>query len=139
VQALIANPGPDGTISLREALLAANNTGGTNPITITFASTLAGQSIFPVNNMFIQRDGITLQGFLDNTHQPAVTIDASQFTDSRAVLNDDGSSNFAVRFLLFVNIQRSAGYASSASAPRRIIFKSAISRFRVMYSATRRG
>jgi hypothetical protein len=117
VQALIANPGPDGTISLREALLAANNTGGTNPITITFASALAGHSIFPVHNMFIQRDGITLQGVLDNTHQPVVTIDASQFTDSRALLNDDGSSNFAVRFLRFVNIQGSAGYAFIGISP----------------------
>jgi hypothetical protein len=117
VQALIANPGPDGTISLREALLAANDTGGTNPITITFASALAGQSIFPVHNMFIQRDGITLQGLLDNTHQPVVTIDASQFTDSRALLNDDGSSNFAVRFLRFVNIQGSAGFAFIGISP----------------------
>jgi len=40
--ALIANPGPDG-ISLREALLAANNAVG--PHIITFAGQLAGQTI----------------------------------------------------------------------------------------------
>jgi hypothetical protein len=39
--ALIANPGPDATISLREALLAANNVPGPN--TITFAPALAGK------------------------------------------------------------------------------------------------
>ncbi len=46
--ALIANPGPDG-ISLREALLAANNATGSGTITITFASALAGQTIVPTS------------------------------------------------------------------------------------------
>jgi hypothetical protein len=108
VQTLLGNPGSDGTISLREALLAANNTGGTNPITITFALTLTGQSIFPVNQMFIQRDGITLQGFLDNTHQPAVTIDASQLVDPFVLF--ETAAKVAVRSLRFANIQSSAGF-----------------------------
>jgi hypothetical protein len=108
VQALLANPGPDGTISLREALLAANNTGGTDVITITFAQALAGQSIFPQHTMFILRDGITILGFVDNTHQPAVTIDASQLIDPYVLL--EAASNVSVKFLRFVNIQESTGF-----------------------------
>jgi hypothetical protein len=49
--ALIANPGPDG-ISLREALLAANNATGSGVVTITFAGTLAGTTI-AVNRRWI--------------------------------------------------------------------------------------
>ncbi len=43
IAALIANPGPDGVISLREAILAANNTLGLDEI--TFAPALVGQTI----------------------------------------------------------------------------------------------
>ena len=37
INALIGTPGPDGRISLREAILAADNTASGSPITITFA------------------------------------------------------------------------------------------------------
>jgi PKD repeat protein len=74
--ALIANPGPDG-ISLREALLAANNATGSGTITVTFASALAGATIALTERFApITRDQITLTG-LTSSGQPAITVDAS--------------------------------------------------------------
>jgi hypothetical protein len=81
--ALIANPGPDG-ISLREALLAANNAPG--PHTITFAQALAGQTIvLSASFAPITRDQITIAG-LTNNGQPNITIDASQSTGTGCTL-----------------------------------------------------
>jgi hypothetical protein len=75
--ALIANPGPDG-ISLREALLAANNATGSGVITVTFASALAGATITLTERFApITRNQITLIG-LSSNGQPNITIDASQ-------------------------------------------------------------
>ncbi len=62
IDALINNPGTDGTISLREALTAANNT--TGPSTITFDST-----------QFSTPQTITLTGGqLSLTHSATTTI-----------------------------------------------------------------
>jgi hypothetical protein len=81
---LIANPGPDGTISLREALLAANNTPGPN--TISFAPALAGQTIALTNRFApITRDGITITGPTSNG-QPNITINPSAASNPGAVL-----------------------------------------------------
>ena len=79
--ALIANPGPDG-ISLREALVAANNATGFGTITITFAPSLAGATI-ALTKQFppITRNQITVSG-LTNNGQPDITIDASTLSDT---------------------------------------------------------
>ncbi len=46
IAALIANPGPDGQISLREAVLASNNSGGSNVINLAAGTyTLTGASL----------------------------------------------------------------------------------------------
>src|SRR5437660_300666 len=73
---LIANPGQDGTISLREALLAANNTPESN--TISFVPGLAGKTIV-INTRFapITNNGLTIAGLTSNG-QPNITIDPSQ-------------------------------------------------------------
>jgi hypothetical protein len=71
-QALTANPGPDG-ISLREAVLAVNNAVG--PHTITFAATLAGQTINITSQLYITRDGITITGLSTPDGQPNITLD----------------------------------------------------------------
>src|ERR1700692_4606538 len=72
--ALIANPGPDG-ISLREALLAANNATGSGTITVTFASALAGQTIAPSSAngccYILSRDSVAGIGFGRARGQPA--------------------------------------------------------------------
>ena len=83
--ALIANPGPDG-ISLREALLAANNATGSDTITVTFASALAGATIALTERFApITRNQITLAGLTSNG-QPNITIDASQSTGAGCTL-----------------------------------------------------
>src|SRR6185312_3449215 len=76
-QALKSNPGPDG-ISLREALLAANNAPG--PHTITFVPSLAGKTItLGATLPPITRDGITITGRLKNA-KPAITINGKAAT-----------------------------------------------------------
>jgi hypothetical protein len=79
--ALIANPGPDG-ISLREALLAANNATGSGTITITFAPSLAGTTIALTERFApITRSQITLAGLTSNG-RPNITIDATNVDNS---------------------------------------------------------
>ncbi len=77
--ALIASPGADG-ISLREAIAAANNAVGPGAITITFAPTLAGQTITPNTGCCytITRDSVAIVGLVDSNGQPTVTINAAK-------------------------------------------------------------
>jgi hypothetical protein len=97
--ALIANPGPDG-ISLREALLAANNATGTGTITVTFASALAGATITLTERFApITRNQITLTGLTSNG-QPNITIDASQSTGAGCTLFV-AASQFSISGLRF--------------------------------------
>ena len=99
--ALKADPGPDG-ISLREAIIAANNRRG--PHTITFARKLAGKSIAPSTVLpEITRDGISIVGLVDINGQPTVTLDASA-TD-HPILLFIKASDFAVRSLRIVGLQ----------------------------------
>jgi len=84
--ALIADPGPDG-ISLREAILAANNTPG--PHTITFSVSLTGATVALTSPLMVTRDGVTLTGLSIPSGQPAITLDGQGITDpswSSAVL-----------------------------------------------------
>jgi hypothetical protein len=83
--ALIANPGADG-ISLREALLAANNATGSGTITVTFAPALAGATIALTERFApITRDQITLTGLTSNG-QPAITVDATNASNPGPIL-----------------------------------------------------
>ena len=83
--ALIANSGADG-ISLREALLAANNATGSGTVTITFASALAGQTITLTERFApITRSQITLAGLTSNG-QPNVSINASGASNPGPIL-----------------------------------------------------
>ena len=71
--ALIASPGPDG-ISLREALIACNNSPG--PHAISFAVLLNGQAINLTSRIVITRDGISIAGNLGVDGKPAITLNA---------------------------------------------------------------
>lgn len=75
--ALVANPGPDG-ISLREAIEAANNAPG--PHTITFAPSMAGQTIAPTSPLLMTRDGVTLIGLEAPGGQPSIMLDGAGIT-----------------------------------------------------------
>ncbi|MGO9602208.1 MAG: hypothetical protein ACLQAT_02180 [Candidatus Binataceae bacterium] len=72
--ALVSNPGSDG-ISLREAVLAANNVQG--PHIITFSPGLSGKTIALGNDLNITRDNVTVTGFPDGPGKPAVTINTA--------------------------------------------------------------
>ena len=70
VQALVANPGPDG-ISLREALKVTNTIPGA--YTIRFASSLSGQTIALTSNLpVLVGGGVTVNGEIGG--QPGITI-----------------------------------------------------------------
>lgn len=75
---LTASPGPDG-ISLREAILAANGTGGTQAVEITFTQTMAGRTISVASRLpLLHRDHVRISGLISAEGEPAVTIDARQ-------------------------------------------------------------
>lgn len=83
--ALIGDPGPDG-ISLREALLAANNATGAGFITIVFAPSLTGATIALTTRFApVTRGQIALVGLTSNG-QPVITIDATSASNPGAVL-----------------------------------------------------
>ena len=101
--ALIANPGPDG-ISLREALLAANNATGSGTITVTFASALAGQTIAPSSAngccYIVSRDSVAVIGLIGPDGQPAVTVDATNMF----ILFSVTASNFTLQSLRIIGM-----------------------------------
>lgn len=78
VEALFANPGPDG-ISLREAIVASNNT--IDPETIEFTSELKGDSIrvgSASNEGLILTGGcLIINGDIDDDKIPDITLDGS--------------------------------------------------------------
>jgi len=74
IAALIGNPGTDGMISLREAILASNNTPGAN--TITFDPSLAGQPIVLAQGELTISNAVTITGLgASNT-----TLDAQRLS-----------------------------------------------------------
>jgi hypothetical protein len=124
--ALIANPGPDG-ISLREALLAANNATGSGTITVTFASALASATITLTKPFApITRSQITLTGLTSNG-QPDITIDASQLSSPSPVpIMFVAASSFAMSGLKFPSIPTNfvgiqiGGSSQTVSSPSQI-------------------
>ena len=98
IAALQASPGPDG-ISLREAILAANNTAGVDDI--TFADALSGQSIVLAQGQLelIQGTRVDASALADN-----IVVDANDL--SRVMLFSGASGDLALKNLTLQN-----GYA----------------------------
>lgn len=72
----IANlPGADGKVSLREAIVAANNTPGQH--TISFASNLNGKTIVLTSPLFLCGGNTTLNGDINGDDAPDVTVDGT--------------------------------------------------------------
>jgi hypothetical protein len=104
--ALIANPGSDG-ISLREALLAANNATGSGTITITFVPSLAGATIALTAPFApVTRSQITLTGLTHNG-QPNITLDATNASNPGAILFIAASS-FTMTGMNIINLPTNA-------------------------------
>ena len=101
--ALIANNGGDG-ISLREAILAAGNATGSGNITITFASSLAGQTITPSSSngccYTITRDSVTIAGLTGADGAPAITVDATNMYTVFSVT----ASNFTLKSMNIIGM-----------------------------------
>jgi hypothetical protein len=94
------SPGPDG-ISLREAIIAANNVAG--PHTIAFDAALAGKRIVLSAPLpAIRRNGITISGLKQPNGQPDLTIDGRGATANGPTLFLAASS-FTMRWLRFVH------------------------------------
>src|SRR5215813_723461 len=70
----VANlPGTDGKVSLREAIIAANNTPGSK--TITFAPGLSGATIVLTGPLYLCGGHTTLNGDVNGDNTPDVTVD----------------------------------------------------------------
>jgi Right handed beta helix region/Divergent InlB B-repeat domain len=105
VVALNRKPGRDG-ISLREALLAADRTGGSATVYILFSSRLNGKTIEIRSELPpIHRDHLVLEGIAPNGSPAKVTLDGS-----RAPLRKLGelllvqASNVTIRWLRFTGV-----------------------------------
>ena len=101
--ALVADPGADG-ISLREALLAANNAAG--PIEISFAPNLAGQTLSPTSALPpISHNGVMLTGATNSSGDPTVTISgADQSGDVTGGLLTVRASDVTIQHLRFIQL-----------------------------------
>lgn len=92
VSALLANPGADG-ISLREAILATNNSPGT--FTIDFAPSLAGATIALSSQLpALRGGGVTINGDVNVDGKPSVTLnEAPNYTGAGTGFTIASSSN----------------------------------------------
>lgn len=130
---LEADAGPDG-ISLREAIDAANRSGGRH--TIRFAPGMDGRTILVRGAYYVTADSVTLLGLRDASGRPTVTLDGSAF-DERAsaphVHEPDiltiHASGFRMSHMRIVNVKHRAvvvqagprhGGGSGAAAVRNV-------------------
>lgn len=78
VEALAANPGPDGT-SLREAIEATNRDPGTS--TINFSPSLNGATIAMSEQLHLEGGNVLINGDIDADGLPDVTLDGTSSED----------------------------------------------------------
>lgn len=101
--ALQINPGADG-ISLREAILAANNAVG--PHDIVFSPTLAGQAIALASSLSLTRDDISITGLATPDGRPNLILDASRVANIVISLR---ASGFTLRLVHVTGIGAAGG------------------------------
>ncbi|MBK5965525.1 hypothetical protein CCR95_15875 [Thiocystis minor] len=70
ISALITTPGADGKISLREAIIAANNTAGADTIAFNIGGLVMVQTIFPTTPLPPITDTVTIDGYTQPTASP---------------------------------------------------------------------
>ena len=104
VAALNANPGPDG-ISLREALTAADATGGSATVYIMFSAALNGAIIeVPSALPPITRNHVVVEGVAPDGSPARVALDGRQASSSMIDLLYVGASEVTVRWLRFTGV-----------------------------------
>jgi hypothetical protein len=128
IAALISNPGVDGNISLREAILAGDNTPGAN--SIAFASTLSAHPILLTQGELLISNAVTITGLgaasstVDAQHNSrifditaaagAVTLDGLTLTNGQATAQNGGAIGSQSPALLTV---RNSIIASNTATP----------------------
>jgi len=116
---LIANPGPDG-ISLREAILAANNNAG--PHQITVVSTLSGSKIILQSPLpEITQDSISLIGTDGFSELPGVTVSGPSGTQDFRLFKVSGSNFTLARFRLTGSRGTGGGILTFRSASSSVL------------------
>ena len=104
VAALNANPGTDG-ISLREALLVADATGGSATVYIMFSAALNGQTIEVLSELPpINRDHVVLEGVAPDGSAARVTLDGRDASSTLIALLYVEASEVTVRWLHFTGM-----------------------------------
>jgi len=104
VAALNANPGTDG-ISLREALLAADATGGSATVYIMFSAALNSQTIEVTSELPpIKRDHVVLEGVAPDGSPARVTLDGRDASATMISLLYVQAAEVTVRWLRFTGM-----------------------------------
>ena len=113
IEALLADPGPDGLVSLREAINAANQTLGLK--LISFSSELKGSVIilgqaqtFEEPRLFITMDQITVNGDVDDDGVSDITLDGTALDSNYSSAFVLSASQVTVENLQFVGFQKFA-------------------------------
>ena len=115
---LLANKGADGFISLREAIIAANNTVGTDRIVFNIAGTgvhtITPTTALPTITDAVTIDGTTDDSFAANGNRPAIILDGNNsFAGDGLVLTStaDGTTirGFVIRDFSGDGIEIQAG------------------------------
>jgi hypothetical protein len=120
VAALNASPGKDG-ISLREALMAADATGGSATVSIMFSAALNGATIEPATPLPpIHRDHFVLEGIAPNGSPATVTLDGRLVTaaENNQAIVWVRASDVTVRWLRFTGVTPYSDPASQEFAVR---------------------
>jgi hypothetical protein len=129
IAALLGSPGPDGAISMREAILASNNTPGAN--SIGFASALAGKPILLTQGELFIGNAVTITGLgpanttLDAQHNSrifditsaagAVTLDGLKLINGQVTAEDGGAIKSQSSAMLTVNNSVVSGNTATGS------------------------
>jgi len=109
--ALAAQPGPDG-VSLREAILAADNVPG--PHRIELSSSLSAQPLVLASDLPpITRDGISLVGPTGRAREPLVTISGSPISVFASHFRASGLRLTAARGAVFFVFAGTTGFPGS--------------------------
>jgi hypothetical protein len=113
---LLAAPGPNG-ISLRSAMIAANNTPG--PKAIRFAPALQGRAIqIGIRLPALTGGSLTIDGDTSGGGQPEITLDGSSGADKGMVISSNGNTVTHVRFSGFPDNAIQFGCPGAVCPPR---------------------
>lgn len=136
LSALSSNPGPDNVVSLREALLAANATSGTNTLTISFAIPAADPGYDAQTNTWhvvldngplpiLKRGGMVIDGSSQKNGKswPAIVLDGYNVYDTNQMIGFVlESANNTIRRITVMNFYDQGIVLRGSSANNNRLF-----------------